>query len=511
MKKIISIAIIIMLLCTTAIVYAEVPSNSRNINAIVVGGWLRLRSGPGYNYETIASYPNGSVIRVLSTSGDWCRIQDKDGTIGFMSRYYLNKTNLNPGNIQQLGGYEAYIYSANGGNVRLRSGPNFNYGVIGSYPYGMKLYVINHGLVWDYVRIGSQYGYIKNEFISISGNPNPFPNNQASYTAYVTSKNGYGVRVRNNPSMNANIVGFYSVGTQVDVITHNFVNGWDKISVGGKVAFIMNRFLTKNPSTSNQTQNYNLIDVTLNKLNAKVGDDLYVVGTNPSGAKVNYVWKLDNTVISYSNGIIVPASAQNKIIVLEAEGTSGYSGKVIKTVSIGNTIPMSPKQISDVMVVDRANAGDTISVTQVYPWDATVQYYWNYDGVTISNTSSCKVPNGSENKTIELLVQGIGQYKGSVYKTIKINESPKPVDPPTTYSIVLDKDSYNVGDTIQPSVSGAVLSSPTYDWYIDGFLVSYAYSYTVAQEDSGKTIEIRASFIDSNSNNQTIIKKVNIN
>ena len=55
----------------------------------VVGGWLRLRANPSYDATVIASYPNGSVVTILSQSGGWARVMTGDYRLGYMDQRYL--------------------------------------------------------------------------------------------------------------------------------------------------------------------------------------------------------------------------------------------------------------------------------------------------------------------------------------------------------------------------------------------------------------------------------------
>jgi uncharacterized protein YraI len=51
---------------------------------------LNLREGPGTGYKTIANIPNGSRVDVISTQGDWVKVE-YDGKEGYVSRQYINE------------------------------------------------------------------------------------------------------------------------------------------------------------------------------------------------------------------------------------------------------------------------------------------------------------------------------------------------------------------------------------------------------------------------------------
>lgn len=47
----------------------------------VYGSPLRVRKGPGTNHEVLALIPNGSTVKILTPSGDWLKLADRDGYI----------------------------------------------------------------------------------------------------------------------------------------------------------------------------------------------------------------------------------------------------------------------------------------------------------------------------------------------------------------------------------------------------------------------------------------------
>ena len=53
-------------------------------------GTLRLRSGPGTKYKTLASYKHGSLVQVVTkTNSSWYEVTAPDGKHGYMSTIYL--------------------------------------------------------------------------------------------------------------------------------------------------------------------------------------------------------------------------------------------------------------------------------------------------------------------------------------------------------------------------------------------------------------------------------------
>ena len=157
-----------------------VPASAA-VYGTVRGGWLRLRAQPSYQAYVITSYPTGTVVTILSQSGGWCQVVTPDQRLGYMDQRYLT--------------------------ISGSSTPGY---VSPTYP--------------TYPTSGSWY--------------------DVNYTAYVTSANGKGVRLRRNPVVNSyNVLGLYPVGRKVTVLKRSN-NGWSYIRIGSQEGYMMSQFLT---------------------------------------------------------------------------------------------------------------------------------------------------------------------------------------------------------------------------------------------------------------------------
>ncbi|NMD38613.1 MAG: SH3 domain-containing protein [Christensenellaceae bacterium] len=495
MKKIFLI-ILAILLCASLMnsSFAEIKADSKAAYGVVTGGWLRLRSGPGYNYSTVASYATGTVVKIQSITGDWCRVETPDNIVGYMSRFYLT---YSPGTQPEIngGGYNAYVYSPNGGPVRLRTGPSQNYGIIATYSYGTPLYVITHGINWDYIRIGSQYGYMMNSFIRTNLIPINPGGSSATYTAYVYSSNGYGVRLRSQPHPNAPILGIYSVGTSVTVLQHNYINGWDRIKIGSREGYMMNEFI----STQNSGYNQNLVDFTLNKNVANVGDTLYITSISPQNASVNYTWKLDGYIIGNSDKLIVPNNASNKNISITISGKGNYLGTITKTVYINGSIIITNPPVTPNAVINLSNyapkEGDTIFANMI-PGVYSVSYYWSVDGVNVSYNNQFTARTQDIGKII-VVTAVVTNSNGTNYTTTTQTAAVTAKIMPKISKIKLNNYAPEVGNTIEAWVEPGA-SSVSYEWSINDNKF-YGNSYTVQPIDIGYPINVTATITDSNS------------
>lgn len=214
---------------------------------VVTGGWLILRGSPSFSGQIISSYPSGTVVKITGQVGAWYAVTTPDGLNGYMYGDYL-KVSGGGGSGSSAEEKTAYVTSANGLNVRLRSGPGKGYSILASYAPGTKCTILSAGKNWCRVRIGSFTGYMMTQFLTYSPGPAPRPT-QASEPniadgadVYVTSRNGKGVNLRSGPDKSYPSIGFYSVGTKAAMITRG--STWSYIRIGNRYGYMMTQFLT---------------------------------------------------------------------------------------------------------------------------------------------------------------------------------------------------------------------------------------------------------------------------
>jgi len=139
--------------------------------ARVVGGWLRLRSGPSLRAETLASYPSGALVTVFRKAYGWAQVTTSDGRSGYMAEEFLVpvQSDRRRSSAQWTAVNEtAHVISRNGKGVRLRSAPMTGNNVLGLYPVGRTVLVIRQSSDgWSFIRIDQKYGYMMSEFLSI--------------------------------------------------------------------------------------------------------------------------------------------------------------------------------------------------------------------------------------------------------------------------------------------------------------------------------------------------------
>ena len=441
MKRILSICLAIALLLT-AIPMATSLAISQY--GYVTGGWLRLRSAASFDSSTVSSYYTGTQVKILSTSGSWYQVEAPDGKTGYMYSSYISFS----GGI--IG--DAYVTSTNGYGVRMRSGPGTGYSIIGVYSVGTALTVLQTGSTWSKIQIGSRVGYMMNQYITTSGG-----GGTSGDTATVWSANGYGVRLRSGAGTGYSIIGVYSVGTLVTVLSHGTT--WDHISVGSRTGYMMNEFLRYYSSKT-------VTAVTLNNTTPVVGSVLSVNTLTPSGATVSYEWYVGTDIVANTATYTVLSTDLGQQIKLKVTGTGDYSGSA--TSSLTSAVVAGQEITGGVLNNDSPVVGDVLKVIDIVPSNATVSYQWYIGGTLVGTKSSYTVASTDVYQSVSVTITGSGLYTGSY--TINAATTVQATGAVTGVEIVNSTNDTVTGNTI-PNVSDVLIAYPvpatatvTYKW-----------------------------------------------
>ena len=201
------------------------------------GGAVNLRSGPGYNYASIAQLRNGNPVTVHLKGRTFWYVSS-GGRSGFMDAKFL-RTGSTP--VPPIGGRTGKagtgIVTQTGKRLNLREQASLNARVLGQYPGGTELTIEAQGADWCRVVVRSTgaRGYMMSRFITVYGVP-------GSSTRRVVHPNGSFVYLRSQP--------YQGVGTVIVKVPHGSVvsvvapdGAWTKVRYGNYVGYMMSAFL----------------------------------------------------------------------------------------------------------------------------------------------------------------------------------------------------------------------------------------------------------------------------
>ena len=232
-------------------VMSKYLAKNSSYSAWITSDGTKLHKGPGYDYASAGSLAKGAKVTVLTHGSKYDYVKSSIG-YGYVHNGYLSKKKVKAsGNASvpafvPATNYTAYI--SNGTRtVNLRSAATKSAPVVAEFPTGTQVTVVNHGEVWDEVKIGSSSGYMMTSFLTTTA-PAPVPvpapvvtPTFTPYTAYVTSENKKPVNVRAGAGIGYTYRFNVPYGAEVTVVER--LNGWDKITWGSKSGYMMNKFL----------------------------------------------------------------------------------------------------------------------------------------------------------------------------------------------------------------------------------------------------------------------------
>ena len=443
---------------------------------------VRLRSGPSTQYPIVASYAVGTPLTILSTGDTWSKIRI-NGRTGYMMNEFIKTYGY--GGDSVAGGYTAYVVSGNGKTVVLRSGPSKGYEVLASYKVGQMVTVLEYGATWCQVNVNGLDGYMMTEFLS-TVKPDTSVGN-GTYTAYVISQNGKGVRMRMGAGKVFPTVATYAVGTKVTVLEYG--SSWCKIRIGSNTGYMMTEFLTTKPTTSKVTA------VTVSASSAQPGETLYSQVT-PSDVSVSYEWINDKGVqVGSGSAYTVKESDVGRKLRVCVTGVSGTTGTAVSGwVTVVGSYVSRVYQLKGVTISDTTpTVGQTLTAS-LQPSGATATISWFRDnGVFVGSGTTYTVKSSDLGYQLYAWADGTGETTGEA-----TSNRTAAVEAAASANIVLQ--SVAISDTT-PTVGDVLTASLTpknatasFTWRSSaGHILGYGESYTVAADDVGSSIYVYAN------------------
>ena len=352
-----------------------------------------------------------------------------------------------------------------GGWLRLRSAANFNADTITSYYTGTVVEIIGSNGGWYRVETpDGRTGYMYGQYLQLGAYGGSSSSSKGN--AYITSHNGYGVRLRVGPGTGYRVIGTFNPGTPVTVLERG--STWSRISINGTVGYMMTQYLSSSSGSSSSSHDKVVCYATIWSSNG-YGVRLRS-GPSKSYEKIG-VYSVGTTVAVLEKG-----SVWDRIRVGSREGwmmnefLNYYSSNEINSVTINNYDPA---------------VGNVLYVKAISPSRATVSYEWRVDGVAKGTAPTYTVTANDVGKVIQLKVKGVGAYTGSAKSAV----TSRVVSDTVLRGVKLNTTAPVVGNVLTATLNpeGAKV---VYAWKVGGYQVSNADSYTVGKDDIGKKIEL---------------------
>lgn len=93
----------------------------------ISGDGINMRSGPGTKYKIMWKLGSGFPLKVLKKKGSWLRVQDFEGTIGWVHKNVVRKK----------GHMIVKVHKKSKKRINVRSGPGTNNRIVAKAHYGV--------------------------------------------------------------------------------------------------------------------------------------------------------------------------------------------------------------------------------------------------------------------------------------------------------------------------------------------------------------------------------------
>lgn len=295
-----------------------------------------LRKGPDGGFAARANLAKGRRVKVLTHGAKYDYVDAGDMGYGYVVNSLLSKKkvaasgNSSTSNEPSGWNYDAYVINAGYRKVNFRSGASSNAPIIAEYSTGTKVFVLEHGVIWDKIQVDGITGYMMNQFLTTSvpaGTPSDTIT-KSNVDAYIVNPNNRKVNFRSGASKSASVIAEYDPGTKVHVVEYG--STWSKITINGQEGYMMTEYLANTAPTTaapivkpDTSGDYTAYVHTDNKkdLNARKGAGNYSVAFKiPYGAAVkvlNHDYKQGWDYIEYNGK---KAYVQNSYLQLEKPG-----------------------------------------------------------------------------------------------------------------------------------------------------------------------------------------------
>ncbi len=222
--------------------YVSLNNVTKVTDAKVSGanGYINLRASASANAAVLATYPNGTRVKILSHANGFYQVQVGNMT-GFMADHLVK---LDSVKVQTY----AVIRTANGGNLNLRTAPSYDAQVIQSFAPGQQVAIVEKGKSWHKVRVNGVTGYMSAEFLVIGGKPAPAPQPATTKVGVVNNPRDTQVlNLRETASLDARVLAYYYNGKQVEIL--GSIGDWYQVKVDGVIGYMMKNYIKVTSNT----------------------------------------------------------------------------------------------------------------------------------------------------------------------------------------------------------------------------------------------------------------------
>ena len=246
-----------------------------------------------------------------------------------------------------------------GGRLNLRDAPSLTAKVLGQFPTGTLVEIIESGEEWHKVEVDGQAGYMMAKFLNTAGK---------QQTATVRTNTGIGLNLREEPGTDGAIITSVKNGGEVIVLQKG--SAWSRVSVDGTEGFMATKFLnfgtqsTQQPTTGKVAVVNNPRDTQVLNLRQSASLDAKVLDYYRNGVKVTILtagstWHK----VQVEDGKVGYMMAKYLKITDESADVQPFQAQVIN-VNGGSYVNFRKGASLSAGIIDRIDVGSSVTVIE---------------------------------------------------------------------------------------------------------------------------------------------------
>ncbi|TRZ37459.1 N-acetylmuramoyl-L-alanine amidase [Niallia circulans] len=214
---------------------ATVSTVSEGSSGTITEGGIRLRKGPGTDYQVITTLSKEMTVTILSNDGNWTKIQSPSGTGWVNSEYISSATTQAPDEVSQDD--TTAVVSEN--NINVRDTASLNGEVIGKLAEGTVIHIVAENGDWVKIQFSGNTGWVYKSLLQEEGEveSTSSTSNQTIDTSVTILHDG--TNIRSDASANASVLLVAAKGQSYQATEE--VGDWYKIELdSGDTGYVAN-------------------------------------------------------------------------------------------------------------------------------------------------------------------------------------------------------------------------------------------------------------------------------
>ena len=246
-----------------------------------------------------------------------------------------------------------------GGRLNLRQTPSLAAKVLGQFPTGTMVEIIESGDEWHKVEVEGKTGFMMAKFLNTA---------EKQQTAVVRTNTGIGLNLREEPSTEGTIITSIKNGSEVVVLQKG--TNWSRVSVGTHEGFMSTQYLhfgnvpAQQPATGKIAVVNNPRDTQVLNLRQSASLDAKVLDYYRNGVKVT-ILKAGSTwhKVQVEDGKVGYMMAKYLKVTNDTTSVQPFQAKVIN-VNGGSYVNFRKGASLSASIIDRIDVGTSVTVIE---------------------------------------------------------------------------------------------------------------------------------------------------